>query len=338
MILPLYAGLDRIIPACSRRPATSAPAGFDVLPGDAADEPADDRRRADADRLPMPGDYFTNDLLSASPEDVDGRQPDERRRATPGQAGQAGAFVMLVFLVAAAARCSTTSGSPRMARRRGRPAHERAPRPRGGTHPWRRRTSWPRSPRLYLAWSLLPVLVAVLFSFNAGRSRSTWQGFSLRWYFGDPNLSVWHDDSLRTALLHTLQLGVHHHAGRRPARGGVRARPGPLARPAAGHGELRDAAVVRGARDRARGRRCCSWSPGLASPFGLGTAAQVVGLVTFQMSYPVVIVAARLLTIGRHYEEAALDLGAHRSARSAGCCCRCSTRRSSPARCWCSPT
>ena len=31
---------------------------------------------------------------------------------------------------------------------------------------------------LYIVWSLVPVLIAVLFSFNAGRSRSTWQGFS----------------------------------------------------------------------------------------------------------------------------------------------------------------
>ena len=38
--------------------------------------------------------------------------------------------------------------------------------------------------------------------------------------------------------------------------------------------------------------------------------AQVVGLVTFQLSYPVVIVRARLLTIGKQYEEAARDLGA----------------------------
>jgi spermidine/putrescine transport system permease protein len=48
----------------------------------------------------------------------------------------------------------------------------------------------------------------------------------------------------------------------------------------------------------------------LAVPFQLGTTAQVVGLVTFQISYPVVIVRARLLTIGRQYEEAARDLGA----------------------------
>jgi len=33
-------------------------------------------------------------------------------------------------------------------------------------------------------------------------------------------------------------------------------------------------------------------------------------LVTFQLSYPVIICPARLLSIGREYEEAAMDLGA----------------------------
>jgi spermidine/putrescine transport system permease protein len=32
--------------------------------------------------------------------------------------------------------------------------------------------------------------------------------------------------------------------------------------------------------------------------------------VTFQLSYPVVIVRARLMTIGKQYEQAAIDLGA----------------------------
>jgi spermidine/putrescine transport system permease protein len=48
----------------------------------------------------------------------------------------------------------------------------------------------------------------------------------------------------------------------------------------------------------------------IALPFELGTTAQVVGLVTFQLSYPAVLVRARLATIGKQYEEAAQDLGA----------------------------
>jgi spermidine/putrescine transport system permease protein len=42
----------------------------------------------------------------------------------------------------------------------------------------------------------------------------------------------------------------------------------------------------------------------------LGTVAQVIGLVAYQISYPVIVVRARLLTIDSAYEEAALDLGA----------------------------
>ncbi len=32
---------------------------------------------------------------------------------------------------------------------------------------------------LYIVWSILPVAIAVLFAFNDGRSRTTWQGFSI---------------------------------------------------------------------------------------------------------------------------------------------------------------
>jgi spermidine/putrescine transport system permease protein len=42
----------------------------------------------------------------------------------------------------------------------------------------------------------------------------------------------------------------------------------------------------------------------------LGTGAQVVGQVTFSLSYVVVIVRSRLISIGPEYEEAARDLGA----------------------------
>src|SRR5207247_5260738 len=42
----------------------------------------------------------------------------------------------------------------------------------------------------------------------------------------------------------------------------------------------------------------------------LGTTAQILGLATYQISYPVIVVRARLLSIGKDYEEAAMDLGA----------------------------
>lgn len=161
----------------------------------------------------------------------------------------------------------------------------------------------------YLAWSLLPVAIAVLYSFNNGRSRTTWQGFSFRWYWGDKTLSVWHNDALHTALLQTLKLGVITTLITVPL------------------GVLFAIGI-----DRWRGRLPAGANflmlisfvlpevllavallfviTTIALPIELGTAAQVIGLVTFQVSYPAVLVRARLATIGRQYEEAAMDLGA----------------------------
>lgn len=165
----------------------------------------------------------------------------------------------------------------------------------------------------YLLWSLVPVLIAVVFSFNDSRSRTQWAGFSLRWYIGDPLRSVLHDDALQTALLHTFRLGIL-----------VTLITVPL-------GTLLALGL-----DRWRGRLPASanflvllsfvlpevllavallfvattLSATLWTPVQLGTMGQVIGLVTFQVSYPVILVRARLLTIGKQYEEAAIDLGA----------------------------
>ncbi|HEX6150348.1 ABC transporter permease [Nocardioides sp.] len=178
----------------------------------------------------------------------------------------------------------------------------------------RRRAPWLAGlTGLYLFWSLAPVLIAVLFSFNAGRSRTEWQGFSFQWYYGEPDRSVWADQALQTALVHTFRLGVL-----------VTLIAVPL-------GTLMALGL-----DRWRGRLptgasflvmlsfvlpeillaisllfvATAVNEVLATPVRLGTLGQVIGLVTFQLSYPVIIVRARLLTIGHHYEEAAVDLGA----------------------------
>ena len=59
----------------------------------------------------------------------------------------------------------------------------------------------------YILWSVVPVLLAIAFAFNNGRSRTTWQGFSFRWFTGETG-SVMHDPALRDALGHTLLLAV----------------------------------------------------------------------------------------------------------------------------------
>ena len=37
---------------------------------------------------------------------------------------------------------------------------------------------------LYIVWSLVPVLLAIRFAFNSGRSRTSLQGWSFRWFWG----------------------------------------------------------------------------------------------------------------------------------------------------------
>ena len=76
--------------------------------------------------------------------------------------------------------------------------------------PWPTRNPW-RQPWflesftwLYLVWSLVPIALAVLFSFNNGKSQSVWQGFSRRWYFTDPINSVAHSNTLQLAILQTI--------------------------------------------------------------------------------------------------------------------------------------
>jgi spermidine/putrescine transport system permease protein len=162
---------------------------------------------------------------------------------------------------------------------------------------------------MYVVWSIVPVLLAVLFSFNAGRSRSSWQGFSMRWYYGDPVLSVWHDPDLHTALFQTLRLaglttliavpiGVAFAIGIDRWRGRL---------PAAFNFQMLLSFVLP---ELIIGVTLLYVVSDLFKFVHLGTTAQLLGLVTFQMSYPVIIVRARLLTIGREYEEAAMDLGA----------------------------
>lgn len=175
--------------------------------------------------------------------------------------------------------------------------------------PWRKPRILLGVAVLYVGWSLLPVLVAVLFSFNDGKSRTVWQGFSMRWYYGDPLRSVWHDPTLHSAVVHTLWLGLLATVVTIPL--GV--------------------ALALGL-DRWRGRipaganafvlisfvlpeillavALLFVATVLQTPLHLGTVGQVLGLVTYQLSYPVVIVRSRLLTIGKQYEEAAIDLGA----------------------------
>ena len=176
-------------------------------------------------------------------------------------------------------------------------------------NPWRKPRVLQGITIAYLLWSILPVVIAVIFSFNDGRSRIVWQGFSMRWWTADPTDSILHDPQMQAALAQTYRLailvvlisvpigtlfaiGIDRWHGR-PARG-------------ANFVMLLSFVVP----EIILGTSLFILLTTLLKFVDLGTQAQTLGLAVFQVSYPAVIVRARLLTIGPEYEEAAMDLGA----------------------------
>jgi ABC-type spermidine/putrescine transport system permease subunit I len=100
MILPLYAGLDRLPQAtleAARDLGANRVSAFVrvVLPMCRSTIVAAVLLTC----LPMLGDYYTNDLLSASPQTSMVGNLINETVLTPGQTGYAGAFVMLVLVV-----------------------------------------------------------------------------------------------------------------------------------------------------------------------------------------------------------------------------------------------
>jgi spermidine/putrescine transport system permease protein len=176
-------------------------------------------------------------------------------------------------------------------------------------NPWGRPRFLALLTGLYIFWSLAPVLLAIRFAFNEGRSRTEAQGWSLRWFWKDPDLSVFNDPTLQEALKHSLvlaaivmllsvPLGTGLALGMRRWRG-----PGASAANLLMLLPLVTPELV--------------LAVGLFLLFttafgfiGLGTTAQAIGQVAFTLSWVVLIVRARLQTIGPDVEEAAADLGA----------------------------
>jgi spermidine/putrescine transport system permease protein len=160
---------------------------------------------------------------------------------------------------------------------------------------------------------LLPVVIAMLFSFNAGRSRSVWQGFSFRWWWGDPTLSIFHDPDYTHALWHSLQLAALDMVIATPL--GVLLALGLARWRGRGSGVANSLMLIPLVTPEIvmAVSLLVVFTQLSIVPFTLvhlGTPAQVIGQVTFSLSYVVVIVRARLVSIGPEYEEAARDLGA----------------------------
>ena len=176
------------------------------------------------------------------------------------------------------------------------------------TNPWGRPRFLPVITWAYILWSILPVVIAIQFSFNNSRSLTAWSGFSTRWYWGSVQ-SVWGNTQLHSALFQSVRLAFFDVLISVP---------------------LGVLLAIGLARWRGRGAGSSNFlmlfpliTPEIVMGVSLflvfthlftflptSTLAQVLGHVTLSISYVVVIVRGRLFSIGRQYEEAASDLGA----------------------------
>jgi len=205
---------------------------------------------------------------------------------------------------------TTTAAAPAPADRTGTAVQSGLARLRPRRNPWRHPWFLEGFTWLYLLWSLVPVGIAVLFSFNDGQSQSVWQGFSWRWYFADPVNSVLHDPNLHAAVIQTVRLAVYATVITVPlgvafALGINRWR----SYTAATFNFVLILSFV--IPELIFGVAMFFVFTVLFTTVGLGTLAETLALVTWNLSWPAIIVQARLVTIGKQYEEAAADLGAN---------------------------
>jgi spermidine/putrescine transport system permease protein len=188
-------------------------------------------------------------------------------------------------------------------------AAQTAPAPRPWRNPWRHPWFLEGFTWLYLLWSLAPIAIAILFSFNKGKSQATFQGLSMRWYTGDPLQSVLHNPTLHHAVIQTLWLSFLTTVICVPL--GVAFALGInrwYSRTSATYNYVMIMSFV--VPELIFGvAMFFVFTTLFSSIVSLGTWAEVLGLVSWNISWPAIIVQARLVTIGKHYEEASADLG-----------------------------
>lgn len=155
---------------------------------------------------------------------------------------------------------------------------------------------------LGFAFLYIPILILIIYSFNAGRSVAVWSGWSTKWY-----ISVFQNDQLLDAAWITLKVGA--------ISATVATILGTMA------------ALVLSRHGRFKGRTLFSamiYAPlvmpevitGLsllllfvAVNLDRGFWTIVLSHITFTMCFVAVVVQSRLVSFDRSVEEAALDLG-----------------------------
>ncbi|MDQ0324949.1 putrescine transport system permease protein [Rhodopseudomonas julia] len=153
------------------------------------------------------------------------------------------------------------------------------------------------------AFLYLPILILIIYSFNASRIVTVWGGFSTRWY-----VELMHNESILDAAWVTLRVGLLS------------------ATIATFLGTLAALALVRGGRFWGRTLFSGMVFAPLVMPevitglsllllfvainFDRGFWTVTIAHITFSMCFVAVVVQSRLLSFDRSLEEAALDLGA----------------------------
>ena len=179
-------------------------------------------------------------------------------------------------------------------------------------NPWRRPYVLSTVTWLYILWSIVPVLISIQFSFNDGRSRSEWAGFTTKWYCcGGEDGSVVADPSLLLSLRNSVTLAIFTVLVAVPLGTALalgltrwRSRPSQVANGISLFPLVTPELVM--------GTSIYLIISTLYTQIHLGLFAMLLGHVTFSVSFVLVIVRSRLVSIGSEYETAGQDLGATR--------------------------
>jgi putrescine transport system permease protein len=156
----------------------------------------------------------------------------------------------------------------------------------------------------------LPILLLIVFSFNASRLGSTWSGFSTKWY-----LALFQDDSLLGAAWVSLKIAFFS-ATAAVVLGTLAAMVMTRLKPFRGKtlfGALITAPLVMP--EVVTGLSLLLMFVTLFGPLGItpkGMMSIWIAHVTFTMAFVTVIVSSRLAELDKSLEEAAMDLGANR--------------------------
>jgi putrescine transport system permease protein len=160
------------------------------------------------------------------------------------------------------------------------------------------------------AFLYLPILLLVVFSFNASRLSSTWSGFSLKWY-----AALLKDQSMINAAWVSLKVAFLS-ASAAVVLGTLAALVLTRIKPFRGKtllGALVTSPMVMP--EVVTGLSLLLMFVTLAGPLGLspkGMLSIFIAHVTFTLAFVSVIVASRLAELDKSLEEAAMDLGANR--------------------------